>query len=215
MTKVRVHAISMSLDGFIAGPGQDLEHPMGNRGELLHEWVFTTRAGRAMIGESGGAAGIDDDTVAAGFDGIGATIMGRNMFGPVRGPWGTVEWNGWWGSEPPFHHTVFVLTHHPRAALEMEGGTTFHFVTDGPEAALELARQAAGELDIRLGGGAATIRKFMRLGLIDEMHVAVVPAMLGSGERIFDDTGKAAAYRCTSTVATDLVTHYHLVPDDR
>jgi dihydrofolate reductase len=195
MPKLRVHAMAMSLDGYVAGPDQDLEHPLGVGGPRLHEWVFETRNGRAMIGQPGGTTGVDDEFVAAGFTGIGATVMGRNMFGPVRGPWGSGawgdDWNGWWGDDPPYHHPVFVLTHHPRPPVEMEGGTTFHFVTDGIESALEQAFAAAGRADVRLGGGAATVRAYVRAGLVDEMHVAIVPVLLGAGERLFDHVGDA------------------------
>jgi dihydrofolate reductase len=188
MAKLRVHALSVSLDGYIAGPGQDMEHPLGVGGTRLHEWVFATAAGRRMIGLDGGEEGVDNDVVAAGFDGIGATVMGRNMFGPVRGSWDSVdeEWTGWWGEEPPFHHPVFVLTHHPRPSIEMKGGTVFHFVTDGIEAALRSAFAAADGQDVRLGGGAATIRQYLRASLVDEMHLAFIPVLLGGGERLFD-----------------------------
>jgi len=201
----------MSVDGFVAGLGQDEEHPLGVGASALHEWIFETRTGRGFIGGEGGETGVDDDLVAAGFDGIGATIMGRNMFGPVRGDWATMPWLGWWGPNPPFHHRVFVLTNFGRDPIEMEGGTTFHFVTEGPEAALTLAREAAGDLDIRLGGGAATVRQFLDLGLIDRMHIAVVPVLLGSGERIFDGAGPSG-YTCTSYVGTPRVAHYHFAP---
>ncbi len=209
--RVRVHAISMSFDGCVAGPSQDEARPMGIDGQQLHEWIFATRTGRAMIGQPGGETGLDDDFVAAGFDGIGATIMGRNMFGPVRGEWTTPAWTGWWGDDPPFHHDVFVLTHHPRPTLTMEGGTRFHFVTDGPIVALERARDAAGDRDIRLGGGASTMRQFLELGLVDEMHVAVVPVVLGAGERLFEGSPWPTGYRCESYVAGERAAHFRLV----
>src|SRR6266540_1088125 len=157
MPKLRVHAMAMSLDGYVAGPDQDLEHPLGVGGPRLHEWVFETRTGRAMIGEEGGATGVDDDAVAAGFDGIGATVMGRNMFGPVRGEWGPGawgdDWHGWWGDDPVYHHPVFVLTHHARPSIEMQGGTTFHFVDASAADALATSRKAANGQDVRIGGG--------------------------------------------------------------
>jgi dihydrofolate reductase len=195
----------------MAGPSQDEAHPLGIGGQQLHEWVFATRTGATFIGRDDGEAGVDEDFVAAGFDGIGATIMGRNMFGPVRDEWGSSAWNGWWGEEPPFHHEVFVLTHHQRPPLEMAGGTTFHFVTDGEAVALERAREAAGTSDIRLGGGAATIRRYLELGLVDEMHLAVVPVLLGDGEHLFEGSRWPASYRCESFVATDRVAHYRFI----
>ena len=212
MTKLRVHNLAISLDGYVAGPDQSVDEPLGVGGPQLHEWVLATRTGRRVIlGADGGAEGIDDDFVASGFEGIGATVMGRNMFGPIRGPWGTSEWNGWWGDEPPFHHPVFVLTHHPRTSLTMQGGTTFHFVSDGIEAALARAVEAAGGQDVRLGGGASTVQQYLRAGLVDEMHLAMVPVLLGSGERLFDDLdGGPEGYECTDVVCTPSVTHFRL-----
>jgi dihydrofolate reductase len=203
-----VHNLSISLDGYAAGPGQGLEHPLGVGGEQLHEWVFANPTGRALLGEPdpGGVPGIDDEFVARGEQGIGATIMGRNMFGPVRGPWPDHEWRGWWGPEPPFHHPVFVLTHHPRPPLTMAGGTTFTFVTGGIEAALEQARAAAGDADVRLGGGAATVREYLRAGLVDELHVAVVPVLLGGGERLFEGPAPAGL-ECVEFVGSAAVAH--------
>ncbi|MBL7496497.1 dihydrofolate reductase [Frankia sp. CNm7] len=187
MTKLRAHCLSMSLDGYMAGPAQSVDNPLGVGGPKLHEWMFETRAGRSMMGLEDGTDGADSDLVTAGFDGIGATIMGRNMFGPVRGPWESAdEWTGWWGEEPPFHHPVFVLTHHARPSVEMKGGTVFHFVTDGIEAALRRAVEAADGQDVRLGGGAATVQAYLRAGLVDELHVALVPVLLRGGERLFD-----------------------------
>src|SRR5215211_7321254 len=183
---VRVCNFAVSLDGYGAGPDQSVDDPLGVGGPRLHEWMFETRRGREMIGESGGTEGVDNDFIVAGFTNIGATVMGRNMFGPVRGPWPDDEWRGWWGPEPPYHHPVFVLTHHARDPVEMAGGTTFTFVTEGIEAALEQAFAAAGGGDVRLGGGAATVREYVAAGLVDELHVAVVPILLGSGERLFD-----------------------------
>jgi dihydrofolate reductase len=207
MSKLRVHDLAMSLDGFVAGPNQSVEEPLGVGGEALHEWVFRTREWRQMIGEEGGETGVDNDFMVAGFEGIGATIMGRNMFGPVRGDWPDYAWRGWWGEEPPYHHPVFVLTHYPRPPLEMAGGTTFHFVTGGIIEALERAREAAGDHDIRLGGGASAVRQYLEAGLVDEMHVAVVPLLLGSGERIFDDAALPANYETARFAGTDTVAH--------
>lgn len=185
MGRVRVHNVSVSIDGFAAGADQDLEHPLGVGAEPLHSWIFETKFGRSMIGAEGGTEGGDNDLLIAGDTGIGATVMGRNMFGPVRGEWPDDTWRGWWGEEPPYHHPVFVLTHHPRAPLEMSGGTTFYFVTDGAEAALARAQDAAGGKDVRIGGGASAIRQYLHAGLIDEMHLAIVPVVLGRGESIF------------------------------
>ena len=208
MPKLRVHSLSTSLDGFAAGPDQSLENPLGVNGESLHEWVFQTPTGRAMIGESGGEDGVDERFMAEGFQGIGAHIMGRNMFGPIRGPWPDDAWRGWWGDNPPYHHPVFVLTHHERAPLTMEGGTTFYFVTDGIESALDQAVAAAGDEDVRLGGGMSTIQQYLRAGLVDEMHVAIVPVLLGGGERLFDGDC-ARGYECVEFVS-GRVTHARL-----
>src|ERR1700716_2945756 len=191
MAKLRVHNLAISLDGFAAGPNQDLDNPLGVGGSRLHEWVFATRTGRRMLGEEGGDEGLDDKFLVEGDIGIGATIMGRNMFGHIRGPWKDEQWTGWWGDNPPYHHPVFVLTHHPRPSIEMQGGTIFHFVTDGIEIALERALDAAKGQDVRLGGGASTIQQYLRAQLIDEMHVAVVPVLLGGGERLFDHVDAA------------------------
>jgi dihydrofolate reductase len=207
--KLRVHNISLSLDGYAAGPLQDLENPLGKRGGELHEWVFATRAGQKMIGGDGGDEGVDNDFMLEGVEGIGATIIGRNMFGPIRGPWPDEAWTGWWGDEPPYHHPVFVLTHHPRPSLTMQGGTTFHFVDEPIEAVLERAFAAAGGADVRLGGGVATIRQYLRAGLVDEAHLAVVPVMLGIGERLLG--GDALdGYACVEFVASPTVAHYRL-----
>jgi len=201
----------MSLDGYVAGPSQDVEHPLGVGGERLHEWIYATASFQRMIGADGGEFGVDEDVFAAGFDGVGATIMGRNIFGPVRGPWSSPAWDGWWGDTPPFHHDVFVLTHHARAPLVMDGATTFHFVTEGRQRALALAKEAAGALDVRLGGGAHTIREFLALGLIDELHIALSPVLLGSGERLFVDGDDDANLTCAASVATTKATHFTLV----
>jgi dihydrofolate reductase len=198
----------MSLDGYGAGPEQGLDNPLGVGGSRLHEWAFATRTARAQFGMEGGEVGLDDDVVARGDAGIGATIMGRNMFGPVRGAWGGDEWTGWWGDDPPYHHPVFVLTHHPRPPVAMQGGTTFHFVDQGIGAALERALEAAGGKDVRLGGGAATIQQYLRAGLIDEMHVAIVPILLGGGERLFDNLdGGPAGYECVEFAGSPTVAH--------
>jgi dihydrofolate reductase len=182
MPNLRVCCFSVSLDGYGAGPDQSLENPLGAGGEQLHEWVFPTRTFRKMFGQDDGATGVDDDFAARGFAGIGAWILGRNMFAPSRGDWPDDNWKGWWGDSPPYHCPVFVLTKHPHASIAMEGGTTFHFVTDGIHAALKRATQAANGGDVRVGGGAATIRQYLQASLIDEMHVAVSPVLLGSGE---------------------------------
>jgi len=186
MSRVRIHNFSVSLDGFGTGEGQSLEAPFGHAGTRLHEWFFPTRTFLAMQGETGGSTGIDDAFASNWAPGIGAEIMGRNKFGPQRGPWTDEEWHGWWGDEPPFHTPVFVLTHHPRPAITMKGGTTFHFIDAGPAEALEIAREAAGGLDVRIGGGVSTVRQFLAAGLIDHMHVAIVPVVLGRGECLWE-----------------------------
>ena len=208
MTRLRVHAFSVSIDGFGAGPSQSLAHPMGVGGMALHEWALSTRTIRQMQGGEGGSTGVDDDFVRRGFAGIGAWILGRNMFGPVRGAWPDEQWTGWWGDEPPYHVPVFVLTHHPRAPITMKGGTSFHFVTDGIHAALDLAREAAAGRDVRLGGGAASLRQYLQAALVDEMHLAAAPVLLGSGEALFTGVDlPALGYRCTAHVATEKATH--------
>ncbi|HEX6132617.1 MAG TPA: dihydrofolate reductase family protein, partial [Longimicrobiales bacterium] len=188
-------------------------NPLGVGGERLHDWAFATRSARRTHGMEGGAGGIDNDWVERGEVGIGATIMGRNMFGPIRGPWPDEEWKGWWGDDPPFHHPVFVLTHHAREPIPLKGGTTFHFVTDGIEAALERALEAARGKDVRLGGGASTVRQYLEAGLIDEMHLAIVPILLGAGERIFDPAPAdlPARYECAEFVGSKAVTHARIV----
>jgi dihydrofolate reductase len=186
MSRVRVHNLSVSLDGFAAGEGQGLETPFGHAGTRLVEWFFQTRAFQAMQGRAGGSSGVDDALAGTWGPGIGAEIMGRNKFGPQRGPWTDEEWKGWWGDNPPFHTPVFVLTHHPRPSLEMEGGTVFHFVDASPQEVLQQAREAAGGLDVRIGGGPATVRQFLAEDLVDHLHVAVVPIVLGRGERLWD-----------------------------
>ncbi len=186
MPKLRVHCFSTSIDGYGAGPDQGVDEPLGVGGEQLHEWMFETRTWHERTGEDGGTTGLDDDLLRAGFEGIGAWILGRNMFGPVRGPWPDLRWTGWWGPNPPYHVPVFVHTHHARPALEMEGGTTFHFVDDPVDVVLQRAFAAADGADVRLGGGAATIQQYLRAGLVDHLHVAIAPVLLGRGERLFD-----------------------------
>lgn len=206
--KLRVHCFAIAIDGYGAGPGQDLDNPLGVGGLALHEWSFATRTFRRMFGQEGGAIGIDDDFAARGFSDIGAWILGRNMFGPVRGPWPDEAWKGWWGDNPPYHTPVFVLTHHPRAPITMEGGTVFHFVTDGIHAAVARAAEAAAGKDIRLGGGVATIRQYLVAGLIDEMHVAIAPMVLGSGEHLFNGLDmKKLGYALTRHVAGENAMH--------
>jgi dihydrofolate reductase len=211
MPKLRVNSFSVSIDGYAAGPDQSLDNPMGVGGMALHEWVLDTKTFREMFGNGGSGAGrqdVDDDFAARAMENLGAWILGRNMFGPVRGPWPDEEWRGWWGDEPPYHVPVFVLTHHPRAPLTMAGGTTFHFVTDGIHAALERARDAAGDRDIRVGGGASTIRQYLTEGLIDELHLAIAPVLLGKGEPLFAGLDlPALGYRCQSRVFSDHATH--------
>jgi len=212
MSKLRVDSFSISLDGYACGPDQSLEVPLGIGGEALHEWFFPTIAFRTrVLGLPDGEAGVDNDIAQQGFANVGAWIMGRNMFGPVRGPWPDDSWRGWWDNNPVYHLPVFVLTHYPRKPLVMEGGTTFHFVTDGIERALTLAREAAGGKDVRLGGGATTIRQYLQAGLIDELHIALSPIFLGGGERLFDGLNLSAlGYTCTKHLATPKATHFFL-----
>jgi dihydrofolate reductase len=212
MSKVRVGGFSISLDGFGAGPEQSLEHPLGLRGRELHQWMFGTRFFRTMIGQDGGSDGVDQDYAHRSMDGFGAFILGRNMFGPSRGPWPDDGWKGWWGANPPYHAPTFVLTHHPRDPIEMEGGTTFVFVTEGAEAALEQARAAAGERDVKIGGGVQTVRQYLRAGLIDELHFAASPVVLGQGEAMFAGIDlPALGYRVTEHAASPHATHFVLV----
>ena len=187
MSLVRVHNFSVSLDGFGTGEGQSLEAPFGHAGSRLHEWFFPTRAFQSMQGKPGGSTGIDDAFASNWGPGVGAEIMGRNKFGHQRGPWADEEWKGWWGDNPPFHTPVLILTHHPRPSVSMNGGTTFQFIDAGPTEALQVARQLAGGLDVRIGGGPSTIRQFLAADLIDHMHIVVVPIVLGRGERLWDD----------------------------
>lgn len=208
MPKLRVHNFSISIDGFGAGPSQDIDNPLGVDGLKLHEWVFATRAWHQRQGTEGGDAGLDDRLIKEGDAGIGATIIGRNMFGPIRGEWPDEKWRGWWGDDPPYHHQVYVLTHHPRAPINMNGGTTFNFVTDGIEAAFRLAFEAADGKDVRLGGGVATIQQYLRAGLVDEMHVAIAPILLGHGERLWDHLqGISSRYECVELASSPAVVH--------
>jgi dihydrofolate reductase len=208
MSKLRVHAFSISLDGYGAGPNQDLDHPLGVGGFGLHNWLQGTRTFQQRFGGDGGTVGADDELAARGFDNIGAWILGRNMFGPIRGPWPDDAWKGWWGQTPPYHTPVFILTHHARPSITMDGGTTFHFVTDGIHAALRRATEAANGKDIRLGGGVATIRQYLAARLIDEMHLAISPVLLGSGEHLLAgiDAPKLG-YECTEHVPGEAATH--------
>jgi dihydrofolate reductase len=215
MSKLRFH-ISMSLDGYVAGPNQSPDDPLGEGGEALHDWFTRTRTFKAMLGEQGGETGLDDDRADAWKQDFGATIMGRNMFGPIRGDWGEEEWKGWWGESPPYHSPVFVLTHHGHEPIEMEGGTTFHFVTDGPQAALDQARNVAGSLDVNIGGGASTARQYLRLGLVDEMEIHVVPILLGDGERLFEDRRGAPTYlQPLDVLSSSSVAHFRFVRGDQ
>lgn len=208
MTRVRVESFTISLDGYGAGPDQGADAPLGVGGEALHAWIVSTRSWRKMHGKEGGAGGIDDDFALRSSRNVGAWILGRNMFGPVRGPWTNMNWKGWWGDDPPFHGPVFVLTHHPRPPIEMEGGTTFHFVTGGIHEALDDARKAANGMDVQIGGGPNTIQQYLRAGLIDELHVAVVPVLLGGGERLFEDVDlRALEYECVQFAASEKATH--------
>jgi len=208
MAKVKVAAFSISLDGFAAGPSQDLQNPLGVRGTELHQWFFHTDAFKKMQGQNGGSTGIDNDMAAQSFDNLGAWILGRNMFGPVRGPWPDDSWKGWWGDEPPYHTPVFVLTHHARAPLAMAGGTTFYFITDGIESALKKAREAAQGKDVRIGGGASTVRQYLVAGQIDEMHLAVSPVLVGEGEHLFHGINlPKLGFSSVRTVAGENATH--------
>jgi dihydrofolate reductase len=208
MAKLRVQCFALSLDGYGAGPEQSLQTPLGVGGEALHRWFVPTRTFQTMFGKGDGTTGPDDEFAARGFANIGAWILGRNMFGPIRGPWPDEAWKGWWGDNPPYHAPVFVLTHYPRPSITMAGGTIFHFVTDGIEAALERAFEAAGGKDVRLGGGVATIQEYLWAGLIDEMHLAIAPVLLGSGEHLLDgiDLTKLG-FTCSEHVPTPNATH--------
>jgi dihydrofolate reductase len=211
MSKLRVLSFAMSLDGFSAGLNQSLENPLGVRGPELMEWFFHTRMWREMQGMDGGETGVDNQIALQGFDNIGAWILGRNMFGPVPGPWPDESWKGWWGDEPPYHVPTFVLTHHAREPIPMKGGTTFHFVTDGIESALKQAKAAAGRKDVRLGGGPGAIRQYLRARLIDELHIAVRPVLLGSGEPLFAGLDlRALGYEVAKSIAGERATHVYI-----
>ena len=208
MSKLRVLCFGCSIDGFGAGPDQALENPLGVRGPELMEWFFPTRVFQRMHGGKDGETGIDNELAEQAFNGIGAWILGRNMFGPVRGPWPDESWKGWWGDDPPYHVPVFALTRYPRASFSMAGGTTFHFVTDGIHAALERARQAAGEKDVRIGGGVSSVRQYLLAGLVDELHIAIAPVLLGSGENLFGGIDmQSLGFRCVEHVPSELATH--------
>ena len=208
MSKLRVQCFGVSIDGYGAGPDQSLENPLGVGGPALFEWFFETRTWRAMHGHEGGTTDVNNDMAVRGFENIGAWILGRNMFGPVRGPWPDENWKGWWGEEPPYHTPVFVLTNHAREPLTMKGGTTFHFVTDGIDRALERAREMADGKDVRLGGGVSTIRQYLREGLVDEMHFVYSPALLGAGEALLSGIDlPALGYRVQGHVMADNAMH--------
>jgi dihydrofolate reductase len=208
MSKLRVKSFAISLDGYGAGPNQDLNNPIGVRGTELMEWFFQTRTWRQMHGQPGGETGVDDGLAAKGMEGNGAWILGRNMFGPIRGPWLDEGWRGWWGDEPPYHTPVFVLTHHARAPLTMAGGTVFHFVTGGIRAALQMATGAAGGKDVRLGGGVSTIRQYLTAGLIDDLHLVVRPIFLGTGEPLLTGIDmRALGYECVEQIPGERGTH--------
>jgi dihydrofolate reductase len=209
MPKLRVHSFAISLDGYGAGPAQDLQNPLGVGGTALHTWAFATRAIQKMFGTGDGETGVNNDFIESGFANIGAWILGRNMFGPIRGGWPDEEWKGWWGTNPPYHCDVFVLTHHPRKSFSMEGGTTFHFVTEGIESAHARAFAAANGKDVRVGGGVETIRQYLMARLVDEMHIAVAPVLLGGGEHLFLGLDLLKlGYECTQHVATPTVSHF-------
>ena len=208
MSRLRVNSFSVSLDGYGAGPSQSLQDPLGVGGMKLHHWAWGTRTLRKMFGNEGGSTGVDDEFAQRGFANVGSWILGRNMFGPVRGPWPDESWKGWWGDEPPYHCDVFVLTHHERESFSMKGDTTFHFVTGGIHEALERARKAAGGKDVRLGGGVGVIQEYLRARLVDELHLAFAPVLLGAGEALFADIDMPAlGYAVTEHVATPAATH--------
>jgi dihydrofolate reductase len=208
MTRVRVESFTISIDGYGAGPNQDIDNPLGVGGMDLHRWFIPTRTFQQTHGAGDGTTGVDDAFAARGFRNVGAWILGRNMFGPIRGPWPDMNWKGWWGDNPPYHVPVFVLTHHARPSIQMEGGTTFHFVTGGIHEALDRAREAANGMDVRIGGGANVIRQYLQEGLIDELHIAISPVLLGRGERLFDGADlRALGYECVEFVGSEKATH--------
>jgi len=217
MTRVRVESFTISLDGYGAGPNQDIKNPLGVGGTDLHQWLYPTRTlQRALFGKDGGTTGIDDDFASRGFQNVGAWVLGRNMFGPIRGPWPDMNWKGWWGDNPPYHVPVFVLTHHARPPVEMEGNTTFHFITGGIREALDRAREAAAGRDVRIGGGPKTIQQYLREGLVDEMHIAIASVLLGSGERLFEEVDlRSLGYECVEFVASEKATHVVLQRQSR
>ncbi len=209
MTRVRVESFTISIDGYGAGPDQDIDHPLGIGGMELHQWLFPTRTlQRTLFGNESGTTGIDDDFAARGFNNVGAWILGRNMFGPIRGEWPDMNWKGWWGDSPPYHVPTFILTHYARPPIEMDGGTTFYFVTGGIHEALDRAREAANGMDVRIGGGPDTIRQYLRAGLIDELHIAISPVLLGRGEPLFQGIDlRTLGYECVEFAASEKATH--------
>ena len=217
VTRVRVESFTISLDGYGAGPSQDINNPLGVGGTDLHQWALPTRTfQRALFGADGGTTGIDDEFAARGFKNVGAWILGRNMFGPIRGPWPDEDWKGWWGDDPPYHVPVFILTHHARPPIQMGGGTMFHFVTGGIHEALDQARDASKGMDVRIGGGPNTIQQYLGANLVDEMHVAIAPVLLGGGERLFDAVDlPALGYECVQFVASEKATHVVLRRQER
>jgi dihydrofolate reductase len=216
MTRVRVESFTISLDGYCAGPHQDIDHPLGVGGADLHQWFMPTRTcQRTLFGAEGGTTGVDDDFAGRGFANVGAWILGRNMFSPMRSAWVNLDWKGWWGDNPPYHVPTFILTHHARPPIQMEGGTTFHFVTGGIHEALARAREAAKGMDVRIGGGAHTIQQYLRAGCIDEMHFVISPVLLGGGVRLFEGVDiRALGYECTQCVASEKATHVVLRRQD-
>ncbi len=209
MARVRVDSFTISLDGYGAGPKQDVGNPLGIGGTDLHQWLFPTRTfQRAIFGKDGGTTWLDEDFASRGFRNVGAWILGRNMFGPIRGPWPDMSWNGWWGDSPPYHVPIFILTHHARPPIAMGGNTTFHFITGGIHEALDRAREAAAGEDVRIGGGPNTIQQYLRKGLIDELHIAIAPVLLGSGERLFEGVDlRTLGYECIEITASEKATH--------
>ena len=217
MTRVRVQAFTISLDGYAAGPDQDIDHPLGVGGTELHQWLLPTRTlQRALFGKDGGTAGVDDEFAARGFRNVGAWILGRNMFGPIRGAWPDAGWKGWWGNNPPYHVPVFILTHHARSSIAMEGGTSFHFITGGIREALDRVREAAAGMDVRIGGGPSTIWQYLREGLINELHLAIAPVLLGRGESLFQGLDlRTLGYECVEFVASQKAMHAVLRRQER
>ena len=208
MGKLRVESFSISIDGFGAGPSQSIDDPLGVGGQELHQWAHPTATFQRMFGKGSGTTGVDNDFAARGFRNVGAWILGRNMFGPIRGPWPDNTWKGWWGDNPPYHTPVFVLTHHPRESITMQGDTTFHFISGDIHAALDIAKKAAKGLDVRVGGGVATIKQYLQARLVDDLHLAISPVVLGSGERLFSDINlRLLGYHCVEHISTEAATH--------